>query len=468
MGKLRTPGGASTAIRSSLPVCLAAIGGCVLAPPPSTDELQSDALTNAVVPGGWTAGVTLEGEVESGWLAAFDDPRLTELVAEAVRHNSDLRLAASRVEQAAAFVRIAGGARYPAVDAVGRGGGRMSGDNSGLEGWLVSASWEVDVWGRVRYGVRSATGQYASAEADYAFARQSVAAQVAKAWFMATETALQRDLLVEIVGAAGSLLDLGEERLRVGVGSEFEVTSATVTLQTYRDSLRQTQLAHLQALRALELLVGRYPGAQLAVPGRFPALASGTPAGLPSELLERRPDVIAAQNRVAAAFDLVKEAEMARLPSISLTGSVSDLSSELFVLEDRDEPAWSLGGNILAPLFRGGALEAQVELRTAEQDQAIAQYAQTALQAFGDVEDALSSEAALQDRQAILETAVVNAERALQLAREQYRVGAVDLRSVQSQQLAYLGARMNLIRVRTEQRVQRVNLHLALGGDFAV
>lgn len=446
---------------------VAAAGGCALAPPPSTDEVRADALTNAAIPAGWAAEEAPGGEVESGWLTAFDDPQLTGLVSEAVRHNSDLRVAATRVEQAAAFVRIAGGARYPAVDALARGGGKMSGDNSGLEGWLVSASWELDLWGRVRYGVRGATEQYASAEADYAFARQSIAAQVAKAWFMATETALQRDLLVEMVGAAGSLLDLGKERLRVGAGSELEVTSANVTLQTYRDSLRQTQLAHLQALRALELLVGRYPGARIAAPGSFRPLAGRVPAGLPSELLERRPDVIAARNRVAAAFSLVKEAQTARLPRISLTGSVSDLSSELFVLEERDEPVWSLGGNILAPLFTGGSLEAQVELRTAEQNQAIAQYAQTALKAFGDVEDALSSEAALQDRQTILETAVVNAERALQLARTQYRVGAVDLRSVQEQQLAYLGTRMNLIRVRTEQRVQRVNLHLALGGDFA-
>jgi outer membrane protein, multidrug efflux system len=457
-----------TALRHSLPLlCVVAAAGCALAPPPSGDELRDDALPNTAVPAAWTAQGAASGQVENGWLASFADPELTALVVEAVSYNSDLRVAAARVEQAAAYVRIAGGEIYPSVDLLGRVGGKMSGDNSGLEGWLVSASWEFDLWGRVRYGVRAATEQHASAEADYAFARQSLAAQVAKAWFMATETALQRDLLIETVRAASSLLDLGNDRLRVGIGSEFEVVSATVTLQSYRDQLRQIELAHLQALRALELLVGRYPAAQLVAPGEFRSLAAGVPAGLPSELLERRPDVIAARNRVAAAFSQVKVAQTARLPRISLTGSVSDLSSELFVLEERDDPVWSVGGTLFAPLFTGGSLEAQVELRTAEQTQAIAQYAQTALRAFGDVEDALSSEAALQDRQAILETAVVNAERALQIARKRYGVGAVDLRAVQEQQLAWLTARMSLIRVRTDQRVQRVNLHLALGGDFA-
>jgi NodT family efflux transporter outer membrane factor (OMF) lipoprotein len=446
--------------------CLGAGAGCALAPPPSADDLRSDTLANAAVPTSWTAQEAAPGQVERGWLATFADPELTDLVAEAMRYNTDLQVAAARVAQAEALVRAAGGELYPALEALGRAGGKM-GDNSGLEGWLVSAAWELDLWGRVRYGARSASEQYASAEADFAFARQSLAATVATAWFMATEAALQRDLLAEIVGAADGLRQLAQERLKVGAGSEFEVTSATVTLQTYRDSLRQAQLARVQALRALELLVGRYPGAQIAAPARFGSLAARAPAGLPAELLERRPDVIAARNRVAAAFSLVQQARAARLPSITLTGSVSDLTSDLFVLEDRDTPVWSVGGTLLAPLFTGGTLRAQVDLRTAEQTQALAQYEQTALTAFGEVEDALSSEAALRDRELILEAAVTSAERALQLARTRYRVGAGDLRSVQEQQVAYLGARTNLIRVRTAQRVQRVNLHLALGGDFA-
>ena len=226
------------------------------------------------------------------------------------------------------------------------------------------------------------------------------------------------------------------------------------------------QLAREQSLRALELLIGRYPGAEIGVPTVFGNLASDVPAGLPSELLERRPDIIAAEKRVAAAFSRVKEAQAARLPSISITGGVSDLTSEMFVLEDRENPVWSAGGQILAPLFRGGALKAQVEIRTAEQKQAVAQYVQTALKAFSDVENAMSSELALRQREEILAAAVADSERALFLAQTRYRVGSGDLRSVQQQQVAYLSSRMNLLRVQTEQRVQRVNLHLALGGNF--
>ena len=191
------------------------------------------------------------------------------------------------------------------------------------------------------------------------------------------------------------------------------------------------------------------------------------PAGLPSELLERRPDVVAAQMRVAVAFSRYKESQAARFPKISLTGSGSDLTSDLFVLQDRDNPVWSVGGSVFAPLFRGGALKAQAEVRSAEQKEALAHYVTTALKAFGDVENALSSEFGVAAARKILATAVTDAEHALRLSEIRYRVGSGDLRSVQQQQLAYNTTKMTLLRVQTERRVQRVNLHLALGGDFS-
>ena len=409
---------AAVAVRSSAAalVLFAGVSGCIMLPPPSTEELKDEELAHSPPPAEWTAEGAGAGTVQDDWLATFSDARLEELVAEAIQYNGDLRAAAARAEQAAAYVRAAGGQLWPAVTALGRGGGEMSGDDSGLQGWLVSASWELDLWGRVRYSKRSAEEQYASTEADFRFARQSLAALVAKSWFLATEARLQEQFLTSAVDAAAKLLELAEQRLRVGIGNELDVASARVTLQTYRDSLRQVQLSKEQSLRALELLIGRYPAAEIVVPTVFADLASEVPAGLPSELLERRPDIIAAEKRVAAAFSRVKEAQAARLPSISITGGVSDITSELFVLEDRENPVWSAGGQILAPLFRGGALKAQVEIRTAEQKQAVAQYVQTALKAFSDVENALSSQLALRQREDILTAAVADSERALALA----------------------------------------------------
>jgi outer membrane protein, multidrug efflux system len=444
------------------------LAGCItLAKPPTSDELASQVLPDGTPPPTqWTAGGATPGVVEANWLATFADPDLDALVNEAIAHNGDLQAAAARVEQAAGYVRAAGGKLYPTVDLLARGGSGL-GDSSGLEGGLLSASWELDVWGRVRYSVRGAKAKYAASEADFAYARQSLAALVAKSWFLATEATLQREVASEMVSAAMELLDLAQQRYRVGAGSELDVTNARINVETYRDNLRQLDLSREQALRSLELLAGRYPAAALAAATQLDAFPASVPTGLPSELLERRPDVLAAEQRVASAFNLAREAKAARLPRFSLTGSISSLSSEFFVLKNRDNPVWSIGGTVFAPLFSGGALKAQVAVRTAEQKEAMAQYVQTALKAFGDVENALSSEFALADREQILTSAVTDTRRALELAETRYRIGSGDLRQVQTQQLAYQSSRMNLLRVQSERRVQRVNLHLALGGDFA-
>lgn len=160
------------------------------------------------------------------------------------------------------------------------------------------------------------------------------------------------------------------------------------------------------------------------------------------------------------AFNRVEEAKAARLPKISLTASVSSISSDLFVLRDRDNPVWSAGASLLAPIYQGGALQAQVEIRSAEQKQALADYARIGLRAFSEVENALSGEFALTARERILAQAMADNARAAELAQVRYRVGATDLRSVSQQQLALLAARTTLLRVRSEARVQRVNLYL--------
>jgi outer membrane protein TolC len=145
---------------------------------------------------------------------------------------------------------------------------------------------------------------------------------------------------------------------------------------------------------------------------------------------------------------------------------VSSVSSDLFVLKERDNPVWSAGASLMAPLFLGGKLQSQVEIRTAEQKQAVADYGRIGARAFGEVESALSAGIALEEREEILREAVAENTRALEFANTRYRVGAGDLRAVQQQALALHASRTALLRVQAERRVQRVNLHLALGGSF--
>jgi len=442
-----------------------ALAGCALKDPPPREELVLQALPNLKLPEKYVEARDA-GTVQHGWLAAFNDAQLDALVREALANNPDLQVAASRVEQAAGFVKVAGATLYPQVNALARGGGALSGDSSGLEGAGIFANWELDLWGRVRAGRASARGQYDSTSLDAEYARQSLAALVAKSWFLATEARLQKANAEEMAAASERQLGLANDRLRVGRGDQYDVALARANLATFRDSVQSLDLAYRQSLRALEALAGRYPAAALSVPAQLAVLPGPVPVGMPSELLERRPDVIAAERRIANAFYRVEEAKAARLPRISLTAAVTSISSELFVLKDRDNPVWSVGASITAPLFLGGQLQAQVEIRTAEQKQALAEYARVGSRAFGEVENALSSAFTLDAREAILRESVVDNGRALELANVRFRVGSGDLRAVAQQSLALHAARTALLRVQAERLVQRVNLHLALGGSF--
>jgi len=457
----------SGVVRGALTACaLLAAAGCGLKSPPSHESIKAQALTAATVPAQWTAAALTTGSMSDNWLAGFHDDQLTAVVAEAIAHNADLRVGAARVEQAVLYAKLAGAALQPSADLLAKGGGKMSGDGSGLKGAVLSVSWELDLWGRIRYGRAAATADAAAAAADFEFARQSIAALVARSWFVAIEAGLQAEIARGALRDNEMLVRLAEDRARVGVGNEEDVFVARSGLGTYEDTLRQLELSRVQAIRAIEILAGHYPAAALNVATTLPTAPETMPAGLPSELLERRPDVIAAERRVAAAFNRIGEAKAARLPRISLTTGVSSISSDLFVLNDRDNPIWNLGASLLAPLYRGGALKTQVEIRTSEQKQAIAAYAGVGLRAFGEVEDALASELAARDREKILVRTLADSQRALEIVRQQFQVGSTDLRFVTQRQLALNSTQSALIRVQSEQRVQRVNLHLALGGSF--
>ncbi|HTS22657.1 MAG TPA: TolC family protein [Casimicrobiaceae bacterium] len=452
--------------RTSATIVALALAGCALKSAPPREEIASQSLLNLTPPPQWVAPGAGAGPVVDNWLLTLDDPRLAELVKEAIAYNADLRIAAARVDTAAAYLEAANAPSFPQVNLLARGGGKMSGDGSGLSGVGLFASWELDLWGRVRAVSRATEEQYESAKLDAEYARQSLAAMVVKSWILAVESGLQKAEAEASLNASERLASLAHDRFRVGSSDEYDVTSAQAGVESYRDTVRNLDLVHQNALRALETLLGRYPAASVAVADRLPRWPGPIPSGLPSELLERRPDVVAAERRVASAFYKTEEAKAARLPRITLSASFTSIDSSLFVLQPRDNPVLSAGAALLQPIFLGGLLQAQVEARTGEQQAAIADYGKVGIRAFGEVEGALAAGSTAEQREQILVRAVRENERGLELANIKYRVGSIDLRGVQQQQLALYSSRVALIGVQSERLIQRINLHLALGGNF--
>ena len=450
----------------------AMLAGCATKAPPTRAEIhqQSGTLTNLALTNAWKAAPVSTNAIQDNWLTSFGDAQLDALVTEAMTNNPDLRVASTKVEQASQYVELAKAALRPAVNLLGVGGLNMGGGDvsSALQGVSLGASWEPDLWGRMRYGRNAAQATHASVQADFEFSRQSLAATMAKSWFTASETWLQLQIAEDMVKAAQELVTLAQQRQQIGPGNEQEVVLARANLGNFQDTVRQVRLAHEQTLRALELLLGRYPAAELAARRNLAQLPGAIPAGLPLEMLERRPDMVAAERRVAAAFNRVGEAKAAQLPRLILNANVAAIDSDILQLkEDFDNPTGGAGGKLIAPIYQGGALKTQVRIRTLEQKEAVAQYARLALRALGDVENTLAAGQNLAGREPGLRQVLTDSERALALAQTSYRVGRGDLRAVQQQQLTVHASRLSLLRVQSEQLSQRANLHLALGGSFA-
>jgi NodT family efflux transporter outer membrane factor (OMF) lipoprotein len=458
----------TTCIMASVMVLM---NGCATKPPPAPEEIRKQALGTISPDRPWRAGADANDPVRDDWLSSFNDQALDSLVREAIANNPDLRVAAARLEQAAQYLVIAQSAMRPAVALAGTGGAKAGGggdSNSALQGAVLAASWELDLWGRVRYERNAARETYASAQADFEFARQSLAAATAKAWFIATQLSLHAGLAGQMADSARQLQSLAEARERVGAGAQADTAIARATAREFENTLQQVEFARGQALRALEQLVGRYPAAEVAARAELLSLPDPVPAGIPLQMLERRPDVIAAERRVAAAFNRVGEAKAARLPKITLNLNVGAFASEILELkEDYDNPSGGLGARLMAPIYQGGALTAQVQLRTSEQKEAVAQYARIALRAIGEVENSLAANASLAARVLSLTEVLREQTRALAFTETKLRVGRADRRALEQQRLNVQQARLALLNVRSDELAERVNLHLALGGRFA-
>ena len=446
------------------------ITGCRTPRPETHQEALASVLTEyADIPTNWIES-DLEQALEPGWLTRFEDPGLTAYVNKVIEHNLSLRALIYRVDAAAAAARKA---RAPLLPSVGISGTSQAIDtynDSDLQSQTTEAtvgiSWEVDIWGRLRAQRNAAAASYEAIEADLAYARLSLAAQASKIWFQATETYQQLTYAKEVVDLQEKTLSIVQAKFDEGRLTKKEVYLSLTDLNVAKERLYSAQNAHMRTIRVLEILAGKYPLNNHDFSHTFALIPETIPAGLPSELIERRPDLIAAAKRVDAAFEKVTQAKAARLPSITLTGASGYSSSDLFDLLGANGIFWSAAANFLAPIYTGGALKEQVKIESATQQAALAEFGQAALIAFSEVEDALSNDVLLAKREQQLNTGWENSVAALDIAMIQFESGKLDVLSVLQMQDRVINARIAQISIRNQRLSQRVDLHLALGGSF--
>jgi len=435
------------------------------------------------LPAGWTAPSEGTGQAPAFWWHNFRDARLSEAIGHALDANPDVWSAAARLEAAWAQARIAGAEQLPQIGLSG-GLSRRKPNKSQLpvnipgvdpsvfseeresHNLTLGAQWELDLWGRVRAGKRAARANALGQAAEFAGARHSIAGQVAKAWMMAIEARQQVRLAKFTVSTHETTVARVRARFEQGVLSSLDLRLARANLAGAKAQVAELEIVASQTIRQLEILLGQFPANKLAVPAELPQVPPTIPAGMPAQILSRRPDLVAAEQRLFATGASLTQAEASLYPQISLTGSGGTSTSDLSGLLSGDSVVWSVASNLTQPVFQAGRLRANVRLKKANLKAAEESFRSTMLKAMGEVENALDAGQQLAVMDEALSVAYEQSQAAAQVAQERYDRGLENIITLLEARRRAISAESRWWAARRRRLENRVNLHLALGGGF--
>jgi NodT family efflux transporter outer membrane factor (OMF) lipoprotein len=421
-------------------------------------------------PGTWSAASAgNEGTITTGWLAEFNDPEMTRVVRDALSNNRSLKVAAARLREAGESTIIARSRMLPSA---GLTGSASVSDSSGEErrqshGLNLAAAWEPDLWGRLRDLTQAAEADERAAVEDFRGARLSLAANTAKAWCNLISAGQEITL-------ARVTLDSFEKNLRIiernykGTGEgALDIQFGRTNVSAAQRALESRTLERDEAARSLEILLGRYPAGGLRSGRELPRLRGKVPAGLPADLADRRPDLAADRARLFASAQRADAARKELLPSFSITGAGGTSTTRLADLLDLNDLVATLAGRFTQVLTEGGAVSAEARAALARNEAALNEYAQTALVAFREVEATLAADRSLAKQETFLAAELEQAALAQKQAERDYAEGInANILSVLEAQRRANNARASMIRLRNQRLQNRIDLHLALGGDF--
>ncbi len=426
----------------------------------------------------WSAASPEAGSLSRGtWWRLFNDPKLDHLEARALGANQDLRAAAARVQESWAAAGATRSLYLPSVDfspSVDRSRTSQTTDNvypvaeSTTYQGVLDAAWEIDLFGRIRRLNESARDQAIATAADFEDVRLALTAEVASTYFTVRALDRERAYAEEGVQLRRKSLELIHARRINGAATDFDVARAESELASTQAELDALASRRATAANALAVLLGEAAPAFALADADIPlAMPPSVPAGLPSALLERRPDVVAAESALEAANARIGVAKAAFFPAISLSGTLGYASGDLGRLLDGGSRLWSIGPSLYLPIFQGGRLSANLARSRAAYDESVAAYRQRVLVAFREVQDALTATALLADQAKAEDRAVSSARRAEQLAQTRYEAGYVNYFEVLDAERTLLATERAATQVGARRLVNSVGLIKALGGGWS-
>ncbi|WP_293746911.1 efflux transporter outer membrane subunit [uncultured Paraglaciecola sp.] len=439
------------------------LSGCV-----KTSQVDNE-IRNAGVPQNWQVSEKTMPATDN-WFAQFSQPKLSRLVNEALDNNQSLRQKAYDVKILEQKLVQADANFWPDLD-LGLNTGRsksISGSVSNSSSIELEASYELDIWGKLSAAQQQANLDYFAAKAQYQQDKQTLVANVVSSWFDWIAAKQLTNLFEQRVNNAKQNLDIIESGYQQGLNAALDVYLSRNELNSELSNYAEQQDKHLQSVRNIERLLGRYPDASLtSTQLTLPLLTTDIPLGMPLDIISRKPELLASWYQVLAKDAGVAFAHKQRFPSINLRASISNNADELTNLLSGSSLAWSLLGGLTAPLFRAGDLKANEEIARLQLKQQEQIYLDTLYNAFSNVENAITAESSLKKRYQSTLAAQQNAEAAETLAFEQYQRGLVTYTTVLEAQGRSFNAQSALIQIKNQLLANRINLHLALGGDFS-
>ncbi len=459
---------------SRAPVRLAALAfaasvasGCAVAPAYRVPTVaQPDAYKEAQ---GWQPAAPADTLERGPWWTLFGDPVLNELAAAVEVSNQNVAAAAAAYAQARALVSEQRAALFPVVDLNGsatRSGGGGDTRSASQYRMNIGGSWEPDVWGKLRAGTDSAGAAAQASAADLAAARLSAQGELAADYFALRQADAQKTLLDATVEGYQRLLTITTNRFNAGLAARSDVLQAQTQLASARIDQSTVVRQRAQFEHAIAVLVGQPAGAFTLAPAPWSMTVPEIPAGVPSTLLQRRPDIAAAERRVAAANAQIGIARAAYFPSLNLTASYGVGAGQAAGLFNASNSLWSLGLSAAENLFNAGATAARVGGAEAGRDAAIAHYRQTVLAAFADVENQLAASRTLASQQELRRAASEAADQVEAQMLNRYRAGQVAYTEVVTAQNTALAARRALVQAQADRQSTAVALIQALGGGW--
>lgn len=413
----------------------------------------------------------LVGTVQDSWLDAFESARMGELVDLALASNYALVAQARRTEQARSAVTIARSDWWPALSlstSASRRDAGGEGASTRVDTYDVDLglAWEIDILGRISAAQRQRVLELAAAEADLEDASRQLVANVVGAHFDAVEARQLLALFEQRLANLSQSLDIIESGYRSGINQALDVYLSQNSVEQERANVAQQTQALYRALAELELLLAKYPAGDLPVPDQLPVLDTPIPSGVPSELLLRRPDLQAAWLDLLALDASLAVAHKQRFPSLRVTASAGDSRNAFDDVLRGGSLAWSVAAGLSQPLFEAGRLrarESQARLRVEEAEQL---YLDAVFRALGEVENGLSGRSSLLGQYQAFLKAEANAESALTIAFDQYRLGLIDYTTVLESQRRAFDAQTTVVRLKNQLLQNRIALYLSLGGDW--